>query len=360
MPHRKALPVIATSLAISAALLASACSHGSTATAQPTTPEGPLRTPAFVDGAYENPGFKKSPTDLIRFSFTREPGVWVRDLDAAPGPKPPASVAGDGLRVTVIGHATTLLQMDGINVLTDPVYSLRASPLQWTGPKRFTPPMIAFEDLPHIDAVIISHNHYDHLDLPTLRRLNAAHQPLFIVGERQGALLKDAGLTRVQELNWEGSVVLADGYSIHGAPSQHWTGRSIGDRNQTLWMSYVLASRAGKVYFAGDTGYGRQFLQAQARFGGFRLALLPIGAYKPRWLTDFQHMDPCEALRAHRELRAAESVAIHYGTFELSDDGQTEPIQELARCVQQEALSTNAAPFRVLSFGQGYDVPTLK
>jgi L-ascorbate metabolism protein UlaG (beta-lactamase superfamily) len=356
MPLQPRKRSLLTPLALLTTLLTSACSQGSAANAPPAHPEGPIRTPAFVDGAYLNPGFKKRPSDLIRFSFSREPGVWLRDLDTAPGPKPPASVTGDGLRVTVIGHASTLLQMDGINLLTDPVYSLRASPMQWAGPKRFTPPMIAFEDLPRIDAVIISHNHYDHLDLPTLQRLEAAFRPLFIVGERQGALLKAAGLTRVQELNWEGSVALSESYSIHGAPSQHWTARGIGDRNQALWMSYVLESRAGRIYFAGDTGYGRQFVQAQARFGGFRLALLPIGAYKPRWLTDFQHMDPCEALRAHRELRAAESVAIHYGTFELSDDGQTEPIQELARCVQQEAPSPDAAPFRVLPFGQGYDV----
>lgn len=311
-------------------------------------------TPPFNHGRYANPDFKKSWLDLVQYAWQRQPGEWHRNLALPPGPPPPRQVLGSALRVTVVNHATVLIQSGGINVLTDPIWSERASPVQWAGPRRFVPPGLRFEDLPPIHAVLISHNHYDHLDLPTLKRLNAAFQPLFVVGEREGDTLRAAGITHIAELGWGTQLGLPGGYAVSGLAAKHWTGRGALDRNQSLWLSYVLHAPGGPIYFAGDSGYGPQFSEAQQQFGPMRLALLPIGAYKPRWLTDFQHMSPCQAVQAHADLAARHSVAIHYGTFELADDGQTEPVTELARC-----LPNGAAPFMALPFGTGYDVPPL-
>ena len=328
----------------------------SNATAQVASSKG--EAAVFADGEYHGAEeFKKDAFDLLRFAFEREPGVWTRALDAPIGPRPPARVGVGALRATVVNHSTVLLQFDGINVLTDPIWSTRASPVQWAGPKRFVPPGIAFADLPAIDVVLISHDHYDHLDLPTVRRLHAAFNPLFIVGERQGELLREQGVTRIQELNWGQSAALPNGSKVWGQESRHWCGRSAFSRNTTLWLSYVLETRGGPIYFAGDTGFGAQFEASEKAFGPMRLALLPIGAYKPRWLTAYQHMEPCEAARAHLALAAAHSIAIHYGTFELADDGQTEPVTELARCLAVQQIP--AASFTATPFGSGYDVPPL-
>lgn len=301
--------------------------------------------------------FEKNALDLIRFWWQREPGVWKRDLNIPPGPKPPAKVGEGGLRSTVVNHATVLIQADGLNLLTDPIWSERASPVQWAGPRRYVPPGIRFEDLPRIDAVLISHNHYDHLDLPTLQRLKAAHDPMFVVGLGEGATLRAAGISRITELDWWQAATLANGRRLWGAQSVHWCGRSVGDRNQSLWLSFVLETAGGPVYFAGDTGMGPQFKAARERFGPMRLALLPIGAYQPRWLTAYQHMDPTEAVQAHRDLAAQAALAVHFGTFELSDEGQAEPVAALARARAAAGLADQA--FAAPVFGSGYDFAPL-
>lgn len=302
--------------------------------------------------------FNKGALDLLRFALSREPGVWTRDLGIAPGPRPEPVLAQGALRATVVNHSTVLLQFDGVNLLTDPIWSERASPLQWLGPRRFVPPGLRFEELPRIDAVLISHDHYDHLDLPTLRRLQAAHHPVFLVGLGQGASLRAAGLANIAELDWDQPYSLANGRRVFAAPAVHWTGRAPWGRNRSLWLAFVIETAGGPVYFAGDTGYGPQFAAAYQRYGAMRLALLPIGAYKPRWLTAYQHLDPSEALRAHGELHAAASLGIHYGTFELSDDGQQEPVAELAR--QRMHLAVSETAFRAAAFGKSYDLPPLK
>lgn len=297
--------------------------------------------------------FEKSWLDLVRFAWEREPGVWLRDMSIAPGPKPLATVGEGALRATVVNHATVLLQFDGVNLLTDPIWSDRASPVQWAGPRRAVPPGIRFEDLPKIDVVVISHSHYDHLDLPTLKRLQAAHDPMFYVGLGESATLQDAGISKVTELDWWQAATLPNGRKLWGAPSVHWCGRGIGGRNRSLWLSYVVETAQGPVYFAGDTGYGPQFKAARERFGPMRLALLPIGAYKPRWLTAYQHIDPAQAVQAHTELAAAASLAVHFGTFELSDEGQHEPVQDLAQALASTRIPANV--FTAPVFGTGYD-----
>ncbi|MHA7835724.1 MAG: MBL fold metallo-hydrolase, partial [Algiphilus sp.] len=237
--------------------------------------------------------------DLLRFYASREPGEWVRNLEVPPASPPPARVDDGSLRLTFINHATVLVQVDGLNVLTDPIWSQRASPLSWVGPRRYRPPGIRFSDLPPIDVVVISHNHYDHLDIPTMRRLAAAHQPLFVVPAGDQVLLERAGIAPVLALDWWQSQRLANGCALTAVPVKHWSGRTLGDRNLSLWAGYVIESAGGPIYFAGDTGYDDHFAEAYARFGPMRAALLPIGAYKPRWLTAYQHMDPTDAVRAH-------------------------------------------------------------
>ena len=283
--------------------------------------------------------FEIGATDLLRYWRESNPGVWTRDLSIAPGPKPVAQVADGELRITLVNHATVLVQADGLNILTDPIWSERASPVSFAGPRRYRPPAIAFDDLPKIDAVVVSHNHFDHFDLPTLDRLNAAHQPVFLVPPGDGERLRKRGYARVVELDWWQSYALPNGCAIHAVPSQHWSTRSVpGDRNRSFWLAYVIGTRGGPVYFAGDTGYGPHFTATRARYGAMRAALLPIGAYLPRWLTAYQHVDPPEAVQAHVDLAAARSFGIHYGTFELSDDGQTQPVTELAAALAARGL----------------------
>jgi L-ascorbate metabolism protein UlaG (beta-lactamase superfamily) len=245
-----------------------------------------------------------------------------------------------------------LLQQDGVNVLTDPIWSLRASPVSFVGPRRHHPPGLRFLDLPPIDAVVLSHNHYDHLDLPTLRRLQAAHHPRFFCGLGNQALLERAGLQRVTELDWWQSVPLTATVELIAVPAQHFSNRGLFDRDRTLWLGYVLRGPAGLAYFAGDTGAGPHFAEIRKRLGAPRLAVLPIGAYRPEWFMSAVHESPAQTLEAHQQLGAGTTVPMHFGTFALGDDGQDEAPRTL------EAAATGAAArVRVLEFGEALEVP---
>lgn len=244
----------------------------------------------------------------------------------------------------LINHATFLIQYDGLNVLTDPVYSKRVSPFSFVGPARWRNPAIAFDDLPDIDVVIISHNHYDHLDLDTLKRLKQAHDPLFIVPLGNSPLLEDVGISKIQELDWWQATRLAGGQVIHAVPAQHWSSRSATDRRRALWSGFVLETDAGNVVFAGDTGYARHFKLIAERFPKPRLALLPIGAYAPRWFMADQHMDPAQALQAHQDLGAQYSLGMHFGTFELTSEPPQEPSELLADLAAEKAITSFDSP----------------
>jgi L-ascorbate metabolism protein UlaG (beta-lactamase superfamily) len=293
--------------------------------------------------------------DLLRWWLHRESGAW-RDLaDAQPGQPPPRRVMDERLRVTFVNHSTVLIQMNGTNVLTDPIWSMRASPFSWAGPRRRRPPGIHFEDLPQIDVVLLSHDHYDHLDVPTLRSLVEKWNPLVIAPRGNGLYLGSQEIPWVQECDWWDSREMSGGLRVTCVPARHFSGRRLRDRNRRLWCGYVVQGIAGGVYFAGDTGYGKHFEEIAARVGRIRLALLPIGAFRPRWFMAPVHLSPEEALRAHQVLGALTSVAIHFGTFRLADDGQDEPAAELHR-----ALDRAGEPrprFWVLEFGEGRDVP---
>ena len=292
---------------------------------------------------------------LLRWQLDRHPGEWKSWTDTEPGAPPPPRVEGDGMRVTFVNHATTLIQMNGLNILTDPIWSERCSPFSWVGPKRVRPPGIRFEDLPPIDIVLISHNHYDHMDLPTVHRLADKHHPRFFVGLGNKAFLESEGIDKVSELDWWQSTELAPGVKLTAVPAQHFSNRSLCDARRALWTGFAVAGPSGTAYFAGDTGLGPHFAEIHERIGPIRLAILPIGAYKPEWFMHAVHMSPADALRAHEILRSSTSVAMHFGTFQLGDDGQDDAPRDLAK-----ALAEAGQPeprFWVLGFGEGRDVP---
>jgi len=302
----------------------------------------------FTPGAPQPQGFG----GVLKWMFSRQHGAWRDYQDFPPGPKPPERVAD--LRVTFVNHATTLIQMNGLNILTDPIWSYRCSPVSFAGPARARPPGIRFEDLPPIDVVLVSHNHYDHLDLPTLQRLRRERgAPRILTGLGNGELLKNAGIAPIDELDWWESREIAPGVKITAVPVQHFSNRGLTDRNRTLWTGFVVSGPAGNVFFAGDTGFGPHFEAIAKRFGPIRLAVLPIGAYRPEWFMGPVHETPAQAAEAQRQLGAATALAIHFGTFPLADDGQDEPIEDL-----HKALAAHPDQrFWVLGFGEGRDVP---
>jgi L-ascorbate metabolism protein UlaG (beta-lactamase superfamily) len=302
--------------------------------------------------------FNLSPTPhrhrsgFLRWIWTRMPGLWLPLRDEPPGPPPPQRVEGSDLRVTFVNHSTMLIQTAGLNILTDPVWSMRIGPVPWAGPKRHIMPGIRFESLPPIDVVLVSHNHYDHMDLPTLVRLEERFRPAFFAGLGNRKILKDAGLGIVHEMDWWDSSPIQNGVTITFVPSQHFSSRSQCDRDRTLWGGFVISTPGGPIYFASDTGMGPQFEEIKRRFGAPRLAMLPIGAYLPRWFMAPMHLSPEEALDVHETLGAGTSVPTHYGTFRLGDDGQFEAVETLARAIVDRKQSN----FLILKPGEGRDI----
>jgi len=281
---------------------------------------------------------------------------WPDHVEAAPGVRPPTRVGAGELRVTFVGHATLLVQVDGVNVLTDPVWSDRVGPVAWLGSKRVRPPGLRFDDLPPIDVVVVSHDHYDHLDVPTLRRLAARDHPRIVAGLGTAALLAGEGIQGGVDLDWWQAAPISDTVRVTLVPAQHWSRRGVFDTSNTLWGGFVVEARGGPVYFAGDTGWGPHFELVRQAFGPVRLAMLPIGAYQPRWFMRPQHMGPEEAVDASRVLAAQVTVPMHFGTFHLGDDGPEEGVQALRAYAE---LTGGADSFWVLGFGEGRDVPPL-
>jgi L-ascorbate metabolism protein UlaG (beta-lactamase superfamily) len=277
------------------------------------------------------------------------PGGWPIPVVQADAAYLKANVSEATL--TWIGHATLLLQLNGINILTDPNFSERASPLSFVGPKRQVGLPLSIADLPHIDIVVISHNHYDHLDRDTVKQLNAqpGGAPQFFVPLGLKAWFNGEGIDNISELDWWDRRT-ERGLMIHSVPVQHWSARGPADRNKTLWCGWVIEAPNLRFFFAGDTGYSQDFRDIGRRFGGFDLAALPIGAYEPRWFMQTQHINPEEAVRIHQDLHARYSVGIHWGTFVLTD----EPLDEPPKKLQQALAAARISPerFFVMQHGQ--------
>jgi N-acyl-phosphatidylethanolamine-hydrolysing phospholipase D len=258
--------------------------------------------------------------------------------------------------VTWVGHATMLVQASGLCVLTDPIFSKRASPMQFLGPARAQDPGIALEDLPHIDVVVISHNHYDHLDRASVRALaaQAGGEPLFLVPLGLKAWLERLRVTRVVELDWwETHVHDSDGRRVefHFTPAQHWSSRSLTDRNRTLWGGWAVLGADFHWYFTGDTGYSQDFADIRRKFadrqtpkqgGGFDMALIAVAACLPRWFMQPQHVDPLEAVQIHLDLGAKRSVGVHWGTFALADDPLDHALHEMPGARQAKGVADEA------------------
>lgn len=287
--------------------------------------------------------------DVARWAFTGDPGEWEEiSEEQAVFQKPPKVNEGD-ISITFVNHATFLIQIDGMNILTDPIWSRRASPFSWIGPKRMRPPGVRFEDLPEINAVLISHNHYDHLDLSTVQRLQQKFDPIFITPLGVSNYLEEHGISRNRELDWWQRSKLSDRINVSSVPAQHFSGRGLTDRDKTLWSGYVIESELGNVYFAGDTGYDGFFKEIGQRFGPIKTALIPIGAFRPRWFMKPIHVNPDEAVKIHKEIKAEKSIGIHFGTFPLGDDGMHEPVEAL----QQARKDHGIPPSDFITLQQG-------
>ena len=261
--------------------------------------------------------------------------------------------------VTWVGHATVLVQVGGMNLLTDPIFSERASPLSFLGPKRAQPPGLALSQLPRIDAVLVSHNHYDHMDAASLKALNAqtGGPPLFIVPQGNKAFLAELGIANAVELAWWQSQRVGAAEVVL-TPVQHWSARGLNDRMATLWGGYAVFTPGFNAYFGGDTGYSRDFADTRTRLaarGPFDLALLPIGAYEPRWFMADQHINPAEAVQAFKDLGAKQALGIHWGTFELTDESLDEPPRALAAALREARLDDGR--FFLLAIGQTRRLP---
>ena len=291
---------------------------------------------------------------VFRWMLGRRRGPWPVAEAPPPGPPPPDRVIGDDLRITFINHTTFLIQTEGLNILTDPVWSQRASPFSFAGPRRKRPPGLRFRDLPPIDMVLLSHNHYDHLDVSTLRRLAYTHRPRIAtpLGVRQ--FLEEKGISGATDMDWGKVLPVHERLRVACVPAQHFSGRGLFDRDATLWCGYVLLHPRGNIYFAGDTGYGPIFAPIGEQYGPMRLAILPIGAYKPEWFMSPIHVSPAQAVQIHLDVRATRSIASHFGTFQLADDGKTEPAEALRQALRDQNLPEST--FIVPEEGRGIDI----
>ncbi len=267
--------------------------------------------------------------DVLRWQLNGKKARWPSRVSITPA-RPQERVAG--LRVTMVGHATVLIQIDGLNILTDPVWAERASPLSFAGPKRVTEPGIRFADLPPIDAVLLSHNHYDHCDRGTLKQLVERHDPLIVTPLGNDRLVRKAApRARTFAGDWGDTLALREGVVVTIVPANHWSSRTTRDRRMALWGGFVLRSGGKTVYFTGDTGFGerRIFNTIRQSYGPVDFALIPIGAYAPEWFMQDQHCNPEDAVRIFLALEAKRAIGIHWGTFQLTDEPRDEPAERL-------------------------------
>ena len=334
-------------------------------TACSTKHKGPVSN--YFDGkVFFNPGQVKESTVLgyLWLRLTTSQATWPERVALQPMPAPPARVNGNQARVTWVGHATVLIQVDGLNILTDPVWAERASPLSFAGPKRVSDASIAIEALPPIDLVLISHDHYDHLDTATLRSLDQKYKPRVIVPLGNRALVQQSmPASKVTEHDW-GDAVLFElatrSMKVHVEPMLHGSGRTPFDQMQTLWAAFVIEAGGLKIYHVGDSGYGNgeNFRAAGKKHGGFDLAILPIGAYEPVAFMADSHMRPSQAVQAMLDAQAKTALAHHFEAFQLGFEGYKAPRQELLQALSTRAIDLGR--FALLQPGQALSLSPSK
>jgi L-ascorbate metabolism protein UlaG (beta-lactamase superfamily) len=284
----------------------------------------------------------------------REPRTpWPAEVSVTPQ-RPPD--LGDAVAaLTFVGHATFLIQTRFGNILTDPMYSDRAGPWNILGPRRVRQPAVRFDDLPPVSIVLLTHNHYDHCDRPTLRLLARRFDPIVVTPLGNGALARSTGIRRVEELDWWQQATTPP-LPITLTPAYHFSARTPFDRNRALWGGFMLAVGSTQIFFAGDTAYAPFFRDVRHRFGPIDLAVLPIGAYEPRWFMRVVHMNPAEAVQAHVDLEASASIGMHFGTFQLTTEGIDEPLAALDEACR--ARDIPRSQFRTLGFGESLRLGT--
>lgn len=297
--------------------------------------------------------------DLIQWKLGSDKSAWPDSYPSQYGQVEPAErITGNQMRVTFIGHASFLIQVAQMNILVDPVWSERTSPFSFMGPKRVNAPGVKFDDLPPIDLVLITHNHYDHLDVETLKALQARHNPLFITPLGNDAIIRrHVSDANIMIGDWGDVIEVAPKFKVHFEPCHHWSARGIADRRMALWAAFVLETPAGKIYHIGDTGFhkGINYKKAAEKHGGFRLANFPIGAYEPRWFMKGQHQDPYEAVEGMLLSRSKYVCGHHWGTVQLTDEAIEAPVDALKLALAAEKIDERR--FRAMRPGEVFDVP---
>lgn len=308
----------------------------------------------FDGEKFFNPIDQKSKTfsDLIKWQWNRTPVKWDQQKNEKT-PSPVSQLKVGEFALTFINHSTFLIQIQTekklVNIITDPVFSERTSPVSFVGPKRVRPPGLDIDKLPAIDIALVSHNHYDHMDYKSLETINEKFSPLFVVPLKNAQYLNFSKKPRVQEKDWNDFVDIPElGIKIHVLRAHHWSRRSLTDTNEALWCAFMIETAQNTIYFAGDTGYKDHFKQTKKMFPNITLALLPIGAYEPRWFMQDAHMNPDDAIKAHQDLAPKRSVGIHFGTFPLTDEGIEQPVIDLEKAKK----TANINNFDVLKEGE--------
>lgn len=301
----------------------------------------------FID---PNNPYANSFLDFLKWQLTKTNKPWPEKIPLKLTATPLNSITDNKVHITYVGHACFLIQINNTNILTDPIWSDRASPFSFIGPKRVIDPGIKFDDLPNIDIVLISHNHYDHLDLPTINRLWKKFQPKIITPLGNDTIIKKINKNiKVTTKNWHEKVIINNNISINVEPVQHWSARGLFDKNHALWSGFLIETKSnGNIYFAGDTGYSNYFKQTKQKFKTINLAILPIGAYKPRWFMQHAHMNPQDAIQASKDLGSPLTIPSHFDVFPLADEDYLEARITLEKNLKKSNLNN----FKILDVGQ--------
>ena len=279
-------------------------------------------------------------SSVLKMIFEKR-SPWPVSVENTGRPRLHEKPGAHDVAVTFVNHSTFLIQMNGVNILTDPIWSKRASPFRWLGPARVRKPGIEFSDLPEIHIVLISHNHYDHLDIDTLKALSKRFDPVVLVAAGDKRLVESTGFNRVFEFDWWEKIQIYPGFEMTFTPAQHFSARSLFDRRCSLWGGYMITMADQRIYFGGDSGYSSHFAEIKRRLGSPDIAFLGIGAYEPRWFMKPMHMNPMEAVKAHNDLGSAQSIGMHFGTFHMSAESIDQPLADLKSALLNEGIPEN-------------------